>query len=72
MFEQLVTSENIAISILAMIVLSLSSVVVFQWKHANTKTVPKWVFDIFADKIDKILEISRKQATVLEERLPKR
>jgi len=66
-----VSSDNPVISLLAIMVVSLSGVVVFQWRYTSKNTVPKWVWDNLLPKVEKILEVQEKLLTILDERLKK-
>ena len=65
----LTQSENGVVALLAFLVLTLSSVVVFQWSHTMKHTVPKWVWDKLADKIDELLKTQDRILTIIKERL---
>lgn len=64
-FQQLATDSNPVIAILASLVVVLSGVIVYQWNYTTKNTVPKWIFDIFVAKVDRLVEMS----TVIQERV---
>ena len=68
-FTELSMSAEPVIAILSTLVLVLSGVVAFQWKYTNNKTVPKWVWDMLIDKVEKILAVQEKMGTIINERL---
>lgn len=64
-FETLTTNPNPTIAILASIVMILTGVIVFQWQYTMRHTVPKWIWDEFINKVDKLIE----STTVIKERV---
>ncbi len=67
-FEILSNNPNPTISILATIVMILSGIIVYQWRYTMTNTVPKWIWDEFVAKVDKLIETS----TIIKERIGKK
>ena len=67
--QTLTQNENAVIGLLAFLVLSLASVVVFQWFHTMKNTVPKWVWERLVDKIDELLKLQDRTLTIIKERL---
>ena len=65
-FETLAGSPNPVIAILATLVVILSGIVVYQWHYTMKNTVPKWIWDEFVAKVDKLITTS----TIIKERLP--
>lgn len=61
--EFLSSQENQLIVVLAIIVVNLSGVIVYQWKYTHEKTVPKWAWKDLVEKIEKIRD---KQLTEFE------
>lgn len=70
-FNELSKSDNPVVAILAVLVLSLAGVVVYQWRYTMTKTVPKWVWDSLIGKLEQSLEVQSKIMIILDERLKK-
>ena len=70
-FQTLTTQENAVIAILAAVVVVLSTVVVFQWKHTANKTVPRWIWDELMGKVNKNVDTLTKLGTIIDERLKK-
>jgi hypothetical protein len=68
---QLASSENPIVALLALMVLALAGVVVYQWRYTMNKTVPKWVWDSFISKVEKTNEVQDKILLILDERLKK-
>lgn len=68
LFETLVSSPNPTIALLATMVMVLSGVIVYQWQYTMKNTVPKWIWDEFVAKVDKLIETS----TVIKERIGKK
>lgn len=66
-----VKSDNPVISILAIMVVALATVVVVQWRYTSNNTVPKWIWDNLLPKVEKILEVQEKLLVILDERLKK-
>ncbi len=64
-FETLVNNPNPIIAILATLVVVLSGIVVYQWQYTMKKTVPRWIWNEFVAKVDKLIETS----TVIKERI---
>lgn len=69
--ETFTKSDNPVIALLAIMVVVLAGVVVYQWKYTSSNTVPKWVWDGLLPKIEKVLEVQEKLLTILDERLKK-
>ncbi len=67
-FETLTNSQNPTIAILATIVMLLSGIIVYQWRYTMNNTVPKWIWDEFVTKVDKLIETS----TIIKERIGKK
>jgi len=65
----LANSENAVVALLAFLVLTLSSVVIYQWFHTMRNTVPKWVWDRLVDKVDELLKTQDTTLTIIKERL---
>jgi cell shape-determining protein MreD len=68
LFSTLATNPNPTIALLATLVVILSGVVVYQWHYTMKNTVPKWIWDEFVAKVDKLIETS----TVIKERIGKK
>lgn len=68
-FTELSMSAEPVIAILSTLVIVLTGVVVFQWKHTNDKTVPKWVWDSLIVKVEKILDLQKEIDIIISERL---
>ena len=68
---ELTKSDNPVVAILAVLVLSLAGVVVYQWRYTMMKTVPKWVWDGLVAKLEQGLEVQNRIMLVLDERLKK-
>lgn len=64
-FETLTNSPNPVIAILATLVVILAGVIVYQWQYTMKNTVPKWIWDEFVTKVDKLIE----STTVIKERV---
>ena len=64
-FQTLTTNPNPTIAILASIVMILSGIIVYQWQYTMKHTVPKWIWDEFINKVDKLIE----STTVIKERV---
>jgi hypothetical protein len=71
LLEAFTKSDNPIISLLAIMVMGLVSVVVYQWKYTSSNTVPKWVWDGLLPKVEKILEVQERLLVILDERLKK-
>ena len=67
-FETLTNSQNPVIAILATLVVILSGIIVYQWRYTMNHTVPKWIWDEFVVKVDKLIETS----TIIKERIGQR
>ena len=67
-FETLANSPNPTIAILATIVMVLAGIIVYQWRYTMNNTVPKWIWDEFVAKVDKLIETS----TIIKERIGKK
>ena len=50
--EFITNHENQIIVFLGILVVNLSGVIVYQWKHTTKKTVPKWAWDDLVEKVD--------------------
>lgn len=66
-----VNNDNPIISLLAIMVVVLAGVVIYQWRYTQVRTVPKWIWDSFVIKIDKILDAQDRLGTIIDERLRK-
>lgn len=69
--EVFTKNDNPVIALLAIMVVALAGVVVYQWRYTQGKTVPKWIWDSFVLKIDKILDAQDRLSTIIDERLKK-
>jgi hypothetical protein len=70
-FTKLAESDNPVVAILAVLVLSLAGVVIYQWRYAMTKTVPKWIWDSMIVKLEQSIDVQNKIMLILDERLKK-
>ena len=54
LLEFFADTENQIIVFLGILVVNLSGVIVYQWKHTTKKTVPKWAWEDLVKKVDKL------------------
>ena len=69
--QKLSNGDNPVVSLLAVTVMALCGVVVYQWNYTLKKTVPKWIWDSLSVKIEGILDSQSKISTIIDERLKK-
>lgn len=69
MFDTFTQSDNPVIALLAIMVVVLSGVVVYQWKYTSTNTIPKWLWDSIIGKLEMVLQQQSQLLTILNERL---
>ena len=67
-FQELLTNPNPTIAMLSGIVMILAGIIVYQWRYTMNNTVPKWIWEEFVEKVDKLVETS----TIIKERIGKK
>jgi len=60
--------DNPVVVLQSIVNIALCGVVVVQWRHTTTKTVPKWVFDIFFEKMEVIADQTKDALTLIKDR----
>lgn len=65
-FTTLTKSDNPLVAVLAALCLLQMGVIVYQWRHTMTQTVPKWIWDAFVGKMEEGWKVQDRMATILE------
>ncbi len=70
-FSVFLNSDNPVVALLAIMVMALAGVVVYQWHYTTGKTVPKWIWDAVAPRLDTLAETQKNILTIIDERIKK-
>jgi hypothetical protein len=68
LMQVFLNDDNPVVVLQSIVNIALCGVVVVQWRHTTTRTVPKWVFDIFVQKTELIAQQTRDTLTILRDR----